>query len=977
MSEDGSPTRRTFLQATGGLLGVTAAGIGGAATIDPALRNTSGQTDAVVRLDPATLPDATGTNPGERVVDQLKSHAETSQPAVEQALSAQPGVAVSRRFWLANALAVTVDVDTTPLEALGELDGVEYIHSTEIGGSDTGGAHGTVDPTEARATTATPPADVFDERETSWVLDLLNVPEVWDHYDTRGEGARVAVVDTGVDPDHPDVDLDAWTAFDERGQPVDTEPNDPGPGVGHGTWMSTLATGGDASGMDIGVAPDAELYVASMGAEYSFPAVMAGLEWAVENDADAVVMSFTMEGRWGETIEPLANAVAAGTLPITAVEWPVPVLFNATTPDALVTAPVTRDLVPRNGANGGRIRWERALRGFDLPDEWPDESFVPDVSLPGTEVPSGVSGPQFPDQNWTDRGRGASATPPVAAGVVALLQSATDERLSPADLRETFRETAFQPDQADDAVPNTRAGYGIPDAARAVAHHVDPDRTVSGVVTDDEGSPVAGATVAATSGVEATTGDDGTYTLSVPDGKETLTASAVGYEPTETTVAAGTSTADLTFETRVVPDIERIEREPTHLAPGETLTLEFVVDHIDGARATLASEGRRVAPEDFEVSINGQSTAVGQETGIRDDPSTVRIELTAHEDARGVAEFTVGVANLGGEEPVTAELPLDAVHIHERPLAVAAGESIQGALDAAAPGTRVELAGEEWTVETGSFEPTFEDSLLEYRPTSAVLDPAQNDEAALVIDTPLTLAAADGHDPTIVVDDVGSAERSVGVRVGARSVTIDGITIDAGGTLAGISVLNAVGSTIENVGIENAQHGLLGELTMSLLARSNDFRASEAGVRLEWIAWNARLADNTIRDATDGIVLDSGFLISETTLTGNRYDNVSTEFATRGEGELSYDRGDDGAVAGDGDTGTEDGTPEGGQTPATPATATPSTDQTDDTVTDDGTSADESPGEDGPGFTVPASLGSIAGLGYLLWRRGRDHEADE
>ena len=973
MTEDGSPTRRTFLQATGGLLGVTASGFVSGATIDPTLRGSSGQTDVVVRLGSAIRPDAAGTHRREQVIERLKAHADEQQSAVERALAARPGVEVSRRFWLANALAVTVDVDATPLEALGELDAVEYIHGTSLGDSSAGIARGQArDTTDARATAATPPADVFDERETSWVLELLNVPEVWDRYDTRGEGARVAVVDTGVDPDHPDVDLDGWTEFDERGQRVDSEPSDPGQGVGHGTWMASLATGGDASGMDIGVAPDAELYVASMGAEYNFPAVMAGLEWAVENDADAVVMSVTMEGRWGETTEPMANAVAAGTLPITAVEWPVPFLFNATTPDALVTAPVTRDLVPRNGANGGRIRWERALRGFDLPADWPGESFVPDVSLPGTEVPSGVSGPQFPDQNWVEKGRGASATPPFTAGIVALLQSAADERLSPAQLRETFRDTAFQPDRADAAVPNTRVGYGIPDAASAVARHVDSDRTVSGVVTDPEGSPVEGATVVATSGAETTTAGDGTYALSVPDGQETLTASAVGYEPTETAVAAGESTADLAFETPVVPDIERIEREATRLAPGETLTLEFAVEHVDGARVTLESEGRRVAPADFDVSIDGQSTAVGRETGVDRDTSTVRVELTAHDDARGVTTFTVGVANLDGEEPATTELPLDAVHVHERPLTVAADEDIQSALDAAAPETRVELAGEEWTVETGSFEPTFGDSLLEYRPTSAVLDPAQDDEAALVIDESLTLAAADGHDPTILVDGTDSADRAVGVRIGAPYVTLEDVTIDAGGTLAGISLLNAVGGTVENVTVENARHGLLGELTMSLLARSNDFRASEAGIRLEWVAWNARLADNDIRNTTEGIVLDSGFLISKTTLSGNRFDGVSTEVATEGDGKLSYDRND-------GESTETDGTPEDGQTPADPATATPGADRTaegdgtETTVTSD----DESPGDAGPGFGIPASLGSIAGLGYLLRRRAHRHKADE
>ena len=956
-------TRRTFLSASGGLLGVVGTGgaLGGR-RVDPALRATSGETDVVLRLDRATLPEE---GPPEAVRAHLKSHAETVQSEVRGALADESGVSVTGSFWLANALVATVDTERTDLADLVAIDGVDRVHATDAMSA------GAERDRTAGATATSPPADPFDEQDVSWVLELLNVPEVWDRYGTRGEGARVAILDTGVDPSHPDIDLDGWVEFDERGERVDSDPTEYGEGIGHGTWTSTLATGGDASGMSIGVAPDAELYVAGFGAEYNFPATMAGLEWAVENDADVASMSVTMEGRWGQTTEPVENAVAAGTLPITAIEWPVPFLFNATTPEMLVTAPITRQLIPRQGANGGRIQWERALRGFDVPDDWPADSFMPDVSVPGEEVPSGVSGPQFPDRNWVPNGRGASATPPFAAGIVALLQSATDGRLSPAELRETFRETAFRPEDTLAAVPNTQVGYGIPDAARAVARHVDGDRTVSGVVTDDEGTPVEGATVEATSGADATTDEDGAYSVSVPEGAETLTARAVGYEPVETAVEAGTSTADLAFEPSVVPAIERTEQEPTRLGPGETLTLTFDIAHTDGARVTLESTGRNVESEDFAVSLNGTSTAVGQETGLDGRPSTLTVEITAPEDARGEVRFAVGVANLAGEEPVTTEVPLEPVHVHEQPLTVAEGDDLQGALDAAAPDTRVELTDAEWTVDVGSIEPTFDASLLEYRPAAPVLERARDDEAALVVDKPLTLTAADGAEPTVVVGDAGSADRSVAVRVGADYVTVSGVTIDAGGASAGVSVLNGTGVTVENVTVTNAATGLLAELTMSLLARSNDFTATDAGVRLAWIAWNALVTDNDLRDADAGVVLDSGFFISETRLVENRFGGVGTEVETTGEGDLSYDRTEADATD-DGQEGDEQ-TPEADETPAeataVPGAETPAATSTGTEMGNGGGTADTTSGADGPGFGVGTALTSLGGLAYLLQRR--------
>jgi PGF-CTERM protein len=969
--DESRTTRRTFLSASGGLLGLV--GTGGALgdlRVDPALRARTGETDVVLRLDTADAPDEALAR--EAVRDHLKSHAETVQTEVRTALANESGVSVTGSFWLANALVATVDTDRTRLDDLVALDGVERVHATDALSAP---ARGSGEDSTVAATGPSPQADIFEEQDVSWVLDLLNVPEVWDRYGTRGEGARVAILDTGVDTSHPDIELDGWAEFDPQGQRVDSDPNEVDQGVGHGTWTSTLATGGDESGMAIGVAPDAELYVAGFGTEYNFPAVMAGLEWAVENDAEVASMSFTMETRWLDVIEPIENAVAAGTVPVTAIEWPVPFLFNATTPEMLVTAPITRDLVPRQGANGGRIRWERALRGFDVPADWPADSFVPDVSVPGEEVPSGVSGPQFPDQNWTPNGQGASATPPFAAGIVALLQSATDGGLSAAKLRETFRKTAFQPEDADEAVPNTRLGYGIPDAARAMARHAGDDQTVSGVVRDDEGTPVAGATVRAASGAETSTDEDGSYTLSVPDGEETLTARAVGYEDVEATVPGDESTADIAFESRITPAIERVEREPTQLTQGETLTLAFDVAHADGARVTLESSGRRVDPDDFTVSINGRPVAIRQETGFESRPSTLQIELTAHEDARGVAEFGVGVANLGGEEPATTSLGLDPIHIHEQPLTVEGEEDIQRALDAATPDTRVELAGSEYTVDVGAIEPTVDDSLREYPPAAPVLERARDDQAALVVDKPLTLTAVDGADPTVVVDDVGSGERTVALRIGASYVTVSDITVDAGGASAGVSVLNGTGVTVENVTVTNADYGLLGELTLSLLARSNDVTAADTGVRLSWIAWNAMVTDNDLRDADVGVELDSGFLITETQLAENRFESVGTEVETTGEGELSYDRTEaqsDDEQAGDGQTPADDPTP--AERTVEPGTASPTaTPASTGTDTESGTGATTT-GEDGPGFGVGSALTSLGGLAYLLRRRLGDDE---
>jgi len=118
----------------------------------------------------------------------------------------------------------------------------------------------------------------------------IGAPEAWAMgYD--GSGVTVAVLDTGIDVNHPDF----------AGQIGGTQSFVPGEGVtdinGHGTHVaSTIVGTGAASGGDYkGVAPGADLLVGKVlgGAEGSGQDswVIAGMEWAAQSGADVVSMS--------------------------------------------------------------------------------------------------------------------------------------------------------------------------------------------------------------------------------------------------------------------------------------------------------------------------------------------------------------------------------------------------------------------------------------------------------------------------------------------------------------------------------------------------------------------------------------------------------------------------------------------------------------------------------------------------------------
>ncbi len=116
---------------------------------------------------------------------------------------------------------------------------------------------------------------------TMWLntsVPKIDVPQVWSN-GFRGTGIKLAVIDTGIDDTHPDFAgrIKAMESF------VGNSPLDDN---GHGTHVAGIAAGNGAksNGRYVGVAPEADLYVAKVldaQGGGSMSSVMAGIEWAV------------------------------------------------------------------------------------------------------------------------------------------------------------------------------------------------------------------------------------------------------------------------------------------------------------------------------------------------------------------------------------------------------------------------------------------------------------------------------------------------------------------------------------------------------------------------------------------------------------------------------------------------------------------------------------------------------------------------
>jgi len=129
--------------------------------------------------------------------------------------------------------------------------------------------------------------------DLQWGHDAVDAPEAW-NLGFRGEGARVAVLDTGFDTDHPDlapnINFDLSANFTDEPSLTYALPD----AFSHGSHVAgTIAAADNAFGT-IGVAPEAELVLVKVMVDDGWGQwdwLMQGIVYAANVDADVINMS--------------------------------------------------------------------------------------------------------------------------------------------------------------------------------------------------------------------------------------------------------------------------------------------------------------------------------------------------------------------------------------------------------------------------------------------------------------------------------------------------------------------------------------------------------------------------------------------------------------------------------------------------------------------------------------------------------------
>jgi len=333
---------------------------------------------------------------------------------------------------------------------------------------------------------------VFPNRKISICLDesvpVINADDAWQLHDALGDritgkGVKIALLDTGVDYNHPDLKdnyKDGYDFVNDDYDPMDDQ--------GHGTHCAGIALGtGEASNYDyVGVAPEADLYMykvldqEGVGTSSWF---LDGLEKAVEDGADIISISAGSEDP-GSPDDPLSlavdNAVESGVVVVVAAGNdgdPMTISSPGTSLEAIT--------VGSRYKNGGVS--DSSSRG---PVYYNGTYYTkPDVVAPGESITSAINDARL----YSTKSGTSMATPHVAGAAALLLQVHPD--WSPEKVKTVLMDNAIDlgedPNAQGNGSINVSASLNLDqDIIVKVPYIVEENEYFTVEITDNNSLPV-------------------------------------------------------------------------------------------------------------------------------------------------------------------------------------------------------------------------------------------------------------------------------------------------------------------------------------------------------------------------------------------------------------------------------------------------------------------------------------------------------
>lgn len=234
------------------------------------------------------------------------------------------------------------------------------------------------------------------KQKAGWSITAFDLPKAWSK--SKGEGVKIAVLDTGVDTDHPDLvgNLLPGANFVD---PKKTEEDD----NQHGTHVAGIISAENNEIGMVGVAPEAKIIpvkVLDKHGNGSFTGVAKGIKWAVdEAGANLICMSLGSPSPVQEVRKAIQYAQTKGVVCFVAAGnagRTKKLFYPAEYPETIAIGSIDETMSRSHFSNTGENL---------------------DFMAPGGKILSTV-----PD-NWYAVLSGTSMAAPFATGVAALLLS--------------------------------------------------------------------------------------------------------------------------------------------------------------------------------------------------------------------------------------------------------------------------------------------------------------------------------------------------------------------------------------------------------------------------------------------------------------------------------------------------------------------------------------------------------------------------
>jgi len=403
-----------------------------------------------------------------------------------------------RQFWIFNGLSLTISANE--IEDLAKhpaVKAIEYDQSISL------------DPEVS--------VDGTPRGDWTYGLEKIGVPEIRSQFGLDGSGVVVGVIDTGVDASHPDLQgkvIGFKDFVNGKTEPYDDQ--------GHGSHCCGTIAGGNASGTQIGVAPNAKLIVAkvfSASGSTQTSYLLGAMEYMTDPDGDPSTddAPSIVSNSWGGSgtsttyLEVVKQWVALGIFPSFAAGNSGPGSRTMGSPgsylESFAVGATTSDDSIASFSSRGPVSWD------DI------DHIKPDVSAPGYNVYSVKPGGGYTKMS------GTSMACPHISGVIALVHQASPG-ISIEDVRELLEGTSK--DLGTEGKDNI-FGAGRVNALSAVSIAISGGRVTGNLSESANSRPLAGIVHIVEKNIDIKVGPTGQFITTLPEGSYHFVGKSYGF----------------------------------------------------------------------------------------------------------------------------------------------------------------------------------------------------------------------------------------------------------------------------------------------------------------------------------------------------------------------------------------------------------------------------------------------------------------